>query len=50
MNTENHTTDDNKELVTFHISTELAYRVEAGNKDFDWNAYIIGLIEDVTAS
>jgi len=37
----------NTELVV-EIPTELAERVEAGDKNFDWGAYLRGLIEEVT--
>jgi len=37
------------ELITLELPADLAQRVEAGDRDFDWSAYIIGLIKEVTA-
>jgi len=37
------------ELIALEIPADLAECVEAGDKDFDWSAYIIGLIKEVTA-
>jgi len=37
-----------KQLVALEIPADLAERIEAGDKDFDWSAYIVGLIKEVT--